>query len=348
MSCQLLPEWHPQDAVLLAWPHADTDWQATLDAIHRVYVDLIKQISRFQHIVLVVHNASVHTSARQMLLSHHIDIQRILFVEAAYNDTWLRDTGPISCQHQEHIELHDFRFNGWGGKFDARLDDLLCQQLFKQSIFSAQHKCHDIYLEGGSIDNDGAGTLLTTSRCLLTSTRNPAMNMVDYATLFAQTFQIERVLWINHGELLGDDTDSHIDMLARFCDQQTIAYSACDDASDVHFASLSNLENELQGLLQADGTPYRLVPLPLPTAKYNQDGHRLPASYANFLIINQAVLVPVYADAMDEVACRRLADCFPDREIIPIEANAIIQQGGSLHCLTMQLPTGSLQLDTKI
>ena len=347
MSCQLLPEWHPQDAVLLAWPHADTDWHTSLDAIHRVYVDLIKQITRFQYVVLVVHNASVRNAAREVLMAHQIALEQILFVEAPYNDTWLRDTGPISCKNQGYIELHDFRFNGWGGKFDARLDDQLCQQLFQQSIFSPHQKRHGIFLEGGSIDTDGIGTLLTTSRCLLTRTRNPAMNRSDYADYFEQTFQIQRTLWINHGELLGDDTDSHIDMLARFCNPQTIAYSACDDASDVHFASLKNLEDELQRLRQTDNTPYRLVPLPLPAAKYNGAGDRLPASYANFLIINQAVLVPVYADAMDEAACQRLADCFPGREVIAIEANAIIQQGGSLHCLTMQLPAGSLQPGAK-
>lgn len=344
MSCRLLPEWHTQDAVLLAWPHADTDWRATLDVIHVVYIEIIKQVTRFQRLVLIVHDATVHEDARQKLSDHQVSIEKVLFVEAPYNDTWLRDTGPISCAtDQGQIQLHDFRFNGWGGKFDARLDDQLCGELFSKTVFVPAHKRHAIFLEGGSIDSDGAGTLLTTSRCLLTTTRNPSMNKADYQRYFAQSFQIERVLWINHGELLGDDTDSHIDMLARFCDLQTIAYSACNDEQDAHFASLKQLEAELRHFRQADGSPYKLVPLPLPQAKHNHAGERLPASYANFLIINQAVLVPVYADAMDDIACRRLAECFPDRDVVPIEANAIIAQGGSLHCLTMQLPAGSLR-----
>lgn len=343
MTCRLLPEWQQQDAILLAWPHADTDWQRTLDAIHAVYIDLIKQITRFQRVVLVVPNSQIHSQAKQALLSNGIVIEKIVFIEAAYNDTWLRDTGPLACMAQDQIELHDFRFNGWGGKFNAQLDDQLCAQLFKHPAFAPQQQSHPIFLEGGSIDTDGAGTLLTTSRCLLTRTRNPAMNRHDYAQLFQRLFQIERVLWIEHGELEGDDTDSHIDMLARFCDPQTIAYTACNDESDTHFASLAQLKTELQALKQNDGAPYTLVPLEIPRAKTNQDGERLPASYANFLIINQAVLVPVYDDEMDGVAMRQLAACFPERDIIAIKANAIIQQGGSLHCLTMQLPSGSLQ-----
>ena len=346
MSCRLIPEWHPQDAILLAWPHADTDWQATLAAIQQTYVAIIKHITRFQRVVLIVPNAIIQAEAETVLRSNSIDNAQIIYVQAPYNDTWLRDTGPISCADDlGQIALHDFRFNGWGGKFDARLDDGLCDALFQQSIFVPRHRHHDIFLEGGSIDADGLGTVMTTSRCLLTPTRNPAMDKQAYADYFAQHFQNQRLLWIEHGELQGDDTDSHIDMLARFCNPQTIAYTACHDARDEHFESLAKLEAQLRSLRQADGQPYTLVPLEIPQAIMNTDGERLPASYANFLIINHAVLVPVYADPMDAIACEKLAACFPDREIIAIEANAIIQQGGSLHCLSMQLPAGSLKLN---
>lgn len=342
MSSRLLPEWSAQDAVLLAWPHTDTDWKDNLADIHRVYCELIKHITRFQRVVLAVASPVVKQDAYTQLQAAHIPLQKIVFVEIPYNDTWLRDTGPITCADDGHLIMHDFRFNGWGGKFNAELDDELVAQLHKQNTFTTELQTHSIFLEGGSIDADGAGSLLTTSRCLLTTTRNPSMSREAYALLFKKSFDIDRVLWIENGELLGDDTDSHIDMLARFCDQTTIVYTACKDKNDVHFESLQQLETELHNLRQANGKPYQLVPLYIPAAQFDDEGERLPASYANFLIINNAVLVPVYNDEMDKDACAKLAACFPGREIIPVQANAIIQQGGSLHCLTMQLPAGSL------
>lgn len=344
MTCHLLPEWSEQDAILLAWPHAGTDWKDNLADIHAVYCELIRQITRFEHVVLAVANSDIQSDAQQQLLAEKIPINKVHFVHSPYNDTWLRDTGPITCVEANKRVMHDFRFNGWGGKFDARLDDALVAQLHKQNVFTAELRAHPIFLEGGSIDVDGTGTLLTTSRCLLTTTRNPAMSRDAYALLFKQAFDIDRVIWIESGELLGDDTDSHIDMLARFCDPHTIAYTACRDQTDVHFPSLQQLENELKTLRQNTGEPYQLIPLYLPAAQYGDEGERLPASYANFLVINQAVLVPVYNDEMDKDACTKLAASFPGREIIPIRANAIIQQGGSLHCLTMQLPAGSVRL----
>ena len=344
MTCRLLPEWSAQDAILLAWPHAGTDWKDNLDDIHAVYREVIRQITRFQHVVLAVANSDIQNDAQQQLLAEKIPIHKIHFVQSPYNDTWLRDTGPITCAEQRKMVMHDFRFNGWGGKFDAHLDDALVAQLHKQNVFTAELHSHPIYLEGGSIDADGAGAILTTSRCLLTTTRNPSMSRDAYALLFKKAFDIDRVIWIESGELLGDDTDSHIDMLARFCDPQTIAYTACRDQNDIHFPSLQQLEYELKTLRQNSGEPYKLIPLYIPAAQYDDDGESLPASYANFLVISQAVLVPVYNDEMDKDACAKLAACFPGREIIPIRANAIIQQGGSLHCLTMQLPAGSVRL----
>jgi len=344
MTCRLLPEWSAQDAILLAWPHNGTDWKDNLPQIHAVYCQLISHITRFQRVVLIVANAEVQHDAEQQLKNAQASLDKIYFAESSYNDTWLRDTGPLTCAADGQLVMHDFRFNGWGGKFDARLDDKLVEALHARQIFSTTLQSHPVFLEGGSIDTDGAGTMLTTSTCLLTPTRNPSMSRDAYALMFKKTFDIDRIFWIDNGELLGDDTDSHIDMLARFCDPATIAYTACRDHNDVHFESLKKLEQELQGLRQINGESYTLVPLYIPAAQYAEDGERLPASYANFLIINNAVLVPTYNDAMDAAACKTLADCFPQREIIPVRANAIIQQGGSLHCLTMQLPAGSLRI----
>jgi len=195
-------------------------------------------------------------------------------------------------------------------------------------------------LEGGSIDSDGQGTLLTTTACLLAPTRNPSLDQAGIESSLAQYLGVQRVLWLRHGRLEGDDTDSHIDMLARFCDPVTLAYSCCDDEADEHFAPLQAMKKELASFRTLAGEPYRLVPLPLPQAIFNAQGRRLPASYANFLIINNAVLVPLYDDHADEIAITNLQRCFPDRQIVGINCLAIIQQYGSLHCLTMQLPQG--------
>lgn len=339
----LLPEWAKQDAVLLAWPHADTDWANNLEAIEGFYLKLVEAISRHEKVVLLVADSALRDVVADKLASHSIDQASIIFVITPYDDTWLRDTGPLSVRHNDRLELHDFRFNGWGGKYDARQDDNICQALATAKIFPAvTHVKHDLIMEGGSIDFDGVQTLLTTRQCLLSSTRNPALREKDYEILFAQLFGVKQVHWVEHSELLGDDTDGHIDMLARFCDTSTIAYTSCTDPHDPQFASLKKLAEELAQLRTLDDRPYDLVPLPVPAARFDSSGQRLPASYANFLIINDAVLVPLYNDGNDQVALRSLAQCFPDREIIGIDASAVIEQFGSLHCLSMQLPAGVL------
>ena len=198
-------------------------------------------------------------------------------------------------------------------------------------------------LEGGAIETDGQGTLLTTEACLLNHNRNPRLDRAAIEMKLREDFGVERILWLSHGHLEGDDTDSHIDTLARFCDPQTIAYVRCDDPEDSHYPSLAAMEEQLKTLRQADGSPYRLIALPWPRPCFDpDDGHRLPATYANFLIINGAVLVPTYADAADAEALATLAEAFPGRDIVPIDCRSVIRQHGSLHCLTMQLPRGTL------
>ena len=337
-------EWAPQDGVLLAWPHAQSDWLPFLARIEQVYYALIFQITRFEDVVLLCNTNELANSVREKLSAHRINLQRVHLLVVEYNDTWLRDSGPITVTKGVKPVNCDFRFNGWGGKFDARLDDRICHALSQQNLFKAHYKPYDLILEGGSIDSDGEGTLLTTRQCLLTETRNPGIQTTDYEIFFAEEFGSQRVIWLQHGELQGDDTDGHVDMLARFCTPDTIAYTSCDRPDDEHYASLRALETELKALRTASGQPYTLVPLPIPQAIHNQTGQRLPASYANFLIINDAVLVPLYDDANDEVVLKRLQACFPDREVIGIMARAIIEQFGSLHCLSMQLPRGVLEL----
>ena len=200
----------------------------------------------------------------------------------------------------------------------------------------------EFVLEGGSIDTDGEGTLLTTTACLLTESRNPQLDQQQIEMRLKTELGVTRILWLQHGFLAGDDTDSHIDMLARFCAPDTIAFMQCDDPGDEHFESLAAMAQELRQFRTRDGQPYRLIGLPLPAAIYNSVGQRLPASYANFLIINDAVLVPQYNDRSDEIVLKRLAACFPDRQMIGIPCRALIEQYGSLHCLSMQFPDGVL------
>ena len=233
----------------------------------------------------------------------------------------------------------DFTFNGWGNKFDARLDDRVTRALAASGMLTAPVETLDFVLEGGGIESDGQGTLLTTERCLLASTRNPHFDKTQIEQKLKTWFGLNRVLWLRHGDLIGDDTDGHIDTIARFCDARTIAYQACDDRNDAHYADLKAMEDELKSLRTPDGQPYRLVPLPLPAPIFDAEGKRLPAGYPNFLILNGAVLVPTYRDANDAIALERLRPCFPDREVIGIDCRALIAQYGSLHCVTMQYPS---------
>jgi agmatine deiminase len=239
--------------------------------------------------------------------------------------------------------LLDFIFNAWGGKFDASLDNQLSAALHRQGLFGTTPLQHiDMVFEGGSIDSDGCGTLLTTTQCLLAETRNPGWTKENIEDRLQQLLGAQRILWLEHGMLMGDDTDSHVDMLARFCSRDTICYTHCDDSHDDHYGPLAKMAEELAEFRQANGNPYRLLPLPWPQAKHAVDGRRLPASYANFLVINDAVIVPTYGDPADEAALQVIGQAFPGREVIGINSLPLIHQSGSIHCATMQLPAGVL------
>ncbi|WP_084387972.1 agmatine deiminase family protein [Kushneria phosphatilytica] len=341
---RMLPEWHPQDAIMLTWPHADSDWSASLPVIESTLEAMAVAISRYQTVLIVVDSSVRKESLTQRLIRLGAERQRLQMVIAASDDTWTRDHGPLAIVREGIPELLDYRFTGWGGKFPAERDNALNQTLAEASIWQAPlHSKQDLVLEGDALETDGQGTLLTTEACLLNPNRNPQYDRHAIEQRLAQDLGIERVLWLRSGHLEGDDTDSHIDTLARFCDTGTIAHVHCDDPSDPHFEALAAMERELQQLRQPDGSPYRLVALPWPRPCFDpDDGHRLPATYANFLIINGAVLVPIHADAADARALQAMATVFPERDIIPIDCRSVIRQHGSLHCLTMQLPQGTL------
>ncbi len=331
-------EWEPQSAVLLAWPHAGTDWAPRLAEVETSYVALIAAIARFERVVLCVANEALRERAGKLLATAGVAVDRIRFVLVEYDDTWLRDSGPVTLLHDGGFRLLDFRFNAWGDKFASSRDDRLVENLHAHGVFkNAQRERVDFALEGGAIETDGAGTLLCTWHCL--RTRHPELGRSEIETRLCETLRQQRVLWLEHGALQGDDTDAHIDTLARFAAPDAIVFQSCDDPSDAHYADLQAMANELATLRTTEGKPYRLFPLPW-ARPILDEGRRLAASYANFLIVNGAVLMPAYGDPADALAAAVLENAFPGRQIVPVPCRPLIWQNGSLHCLTMQLPQG--------
>jgi agmatine/peptidylarginine deiminase len=331
-------EWEPQSAILVAWPHAGTDWAQRLGEVEETYIALIAAITRFQRALVCVADDDVEAYARARLASARVDMDRVQFLAVEYDDTWLRDSGPITLRDGDGFRLLDFRFTGWGGKFEAGRDDRLVEQLDEANTFvNSSRQAIDFALEGGAIETDGAGTLLTTWQCL--HERHPQASREDLSAKLADWLAQERVLWLDHGHLEGDDTDAHIDTLARFAPGDAIVFQACDDPADSHHAELQAMAGEIAALRTRQGHPYRLFPLPWPQPIVDQ-GRRLAASYANFLVIDGAVLLPAYGDEADAAAAGVLAQAFPGREIVQVPCRPLIWQNGSLHCLTMQLPQG--------
>ena len=310
---RLPAEWEPQWGVQLTWPHARTDWAHMLDEITATYEEMAREIRKREE---------------------------LLIVGEPSNDTWARDHGFITlvddCGHARYL---DFCFNGWGEKFAAELDNAINRRLFDDGTFQGEYvDCLDFVLEGGSIESDGKGTLFTTTGCLMAPHRNQPMTQAEIEQRLKRELHVERVLWIDHGNLTGDDTDGHIDTLVRICPDDTLLYVGCDDPADEQYEELRLMEAQLSTFRTMDGKPYQLKKLPMPRPIYH-DGERLPATYANFLIINDAVLCPTYAQPdLDNEAMRIIGEAFPHREIIGIDCRSIIKQHGSLHCCTMQFP----------
>lgn len=334
----ILPaEWYPQSAIQLTWPHEDTDWAPILDEVIPCFVSIAREVIKREKLLIVCVDEQ---AVREQL--GEVDYSRVLFREMETNDTWARDHGGISVFDEEVPCVYDFVFNGWGMKFAANYDNLITRNLFAQSTFSGSVlpvNMQPFVLEGGSIESDGKGTLLTTVECLASVNRNEYLQKEELENYLKEVFGFERILWLENGYLAGDDTDSHVDTLARFCSEDTIAYVQCTEPEDEHFDELQAMEQELQAFTQANGAPYRLIALPM-ADKVEWEGERLPATYANFLIMNGAVLLPFYNTSKDAVAKAALQEAFPDREIVGIDCLPLIKQHGSLHCVTMQYPEG--------
>ncbi|TYO99922.1 agmatine deiminase [Geothermobacter ehrlichii] len=338
-SIRLPAEWERQDGVLIAWPHAATDWADCLDRVEPVFIELARAICARETLLVATPEPE---RVKKRLAQAGIAPDRVRLAKVPTNDTWCRDFGPVTILRETGPQLLDFGFNAWGLKFAADLDNQVTRRLHRLGFFGdTPLSVQGLVLEGGSIETDGAGTLLTTSRCLLNPNRNPHLSRGEIEARLCSQLGIDRVHWLDHGWLAGDDTDAHIDTLARFAPNDTIVHIACDDPQDEHYADLATMAGELARLRTRSGAPYRLLPLPWPRAVYDRN-RRLPASYANFLIINDAVLVPLYDDPADERALEVIAEAYPGREIIGIDARPLITQGGAIHCLTMQLPQGVL------
>ncbi|UNK57437.1 agmatine deiminase family protein [Pseudoxanthomonas daejeonensis] len=331
-------EWEPQSAILIAWPHAGTDWAERLAEVEETYIALVQAITRFQDAWICVADDDLQTYAEARLRSARVDMDRVRFIPFDYDDTWLRDSGPITLREGDGFRLLDFRFTAWGGKFEAGRDDRLVEALSAQGLFGDTPRQRvDFALEGGGIETDGDGTLLTTWHCL--HERHPEAGRDELDSSLRGWLAQDRVLWLDHGYLEGDDTDAHIDTLARFAPHDAIVFQACDDPADSHYLELQAMAAEIAALRTADGRPYRLFPLPW-AAPILDGERRLAASYANFLIVNGAVLMPAYGDPADDRAADVLAEAFPGREIVQVPCRPLIWQNGSLHCITMQLPLG--------
>ena len=333
-------EWVPQSAVQLTWPHKDTDWSPILEEAIVSFVAIAKEITKREKLLIVCANEA---EVRSQLAG--INCQSVIFREVISNDSWARDHGGITVFINGKPVIYDFVFNGWGLKYPAHDDNRITRTLAQQNTFANDVdivNMQPFVLEGGSIETDGQGTLLTTKHCLFSDNRNEYMNQKQIEAYFKEKFGLTRILWLENGYLEGDDTGGHIDTLARFCDVNTIAYVQCADKEYQYYQELKAMENELKTFSTADGSPYRLIPLPMACCSL-YDGRLLPASYANFLIINDAVLLPFYQCETDHIAQKALQEAFPDREIVGIDCCALIKQNGSLHCVTMQYPEGVIE-----
>ena len=339
---RLPAEWEPADAVQLTWPHRGTDWQPFLEEVLCLYEELVVTLAGVCQVLIAAPGDEVG-SIRERFAGRAVSPATLHIYPVDSDDTWARDHGPITVETDAGPCLLDYRFNGWGNKFAAGRDNRITETLFGQGAYpGAQLLQRDLVLEGGAIESDGQGTLLTTTKCLLNPNRNPSLSRQEIEAHLARDLGVSRVLWLEHGALEGDDTDSHVDTLARLCPDGVIAYQACDDEDDVHYDELRAMAAELSTFSDAAGAPYKLVPLPWPAARYDEAGERLPATYANFLVVNGCVLVPTYRDPRDEEALRQVAVAFPHYTVVGLDCLPLIRQHGSLHCITMQLPRGVL------
>lgn len=310
-----IAEWEEQELLMLALPHQNTDWKPYLDEIINSYKEFVKAVSAYEKVLLIAPNEEDFAPFKEF--------KNVEFFKAPTNDTWIRDFGAIDLQKGEKLVSLDFIFNAWGDKYQSELDNAVNSRLFKE-LFKGELLQIPLILEGGSIDCNGKAVMLTTTNCLLNDNRN-GLAKAQLETKLKEIFNLKHIIWLENGFIKGDDTDSHIDTLARFVSVDTIAYCVCEDEEDEHFLPLKKMKQELEK------TGFKLVPLPLPKPIF-YEGKRLGATYANFVFINNALIVPSYDDENDDLVCQRLSKVVKDRDIIKVNARVFLRQNGSLHC----------------
>lgn len=328
---RLPAEWEHQQMIQLVFPHENTDWNDYLSDAIDTFIDIAKNIAKYGKVIIV-------SKKLEQIKKRFPKKRNLTFINLDSDDTWSRDFGGITIEEEKDLKILDFTFNAWGKKFPYEKDNQITKKLKLKGIFKGyKHKTIPFVLEGGAIESNGNGIIMTTTKCLLEKNRNPKLTQKQIEKKLVQYLGAKKILWLNHGALEGDDTDSHIDTLARFISSDTILYQSCDDKDDSHYAELKNMERELKNFTQLNGKPFKLIALPWIDAKFDRED-RLPATYANFLIINGAVLVPIYNDKNDNEALKIFKKSFPKYDIVAINCSTLIRQHGSLHCVTMQYP----------
>lgn len=333
-------EWEQQSAIQLTWPHSGTDWNEYLAEINETYAEMAEAITRYEKLIVV----SPEYESVKKLLAQRLNterMERITFHECPTNDTWARDHGFITLKDKldnKAKKLLDFQFNGWGCKFEASLDNKINKSLHAANVVDGEYSDNnDFILEGGSIESDGKGTVLTTTCCLTAPNRNQPLTQNQIETELKKRLYAQRIIWVNHGRLTGDDTDGHIDTLVRMAPDDTLIYVGCDNPQDEQYTELRLMEEQLKTLRTIEGKPYRLLRLPMPQAMFYEK-ERLPATYANFIVINNAVIYPTYNQPENDTKAEEtLKQAFPGRELIGIDSSIVVRQHGSLHCCSMQL-----------
>ncbi|MGI9104059.1 MAG: agmatine deiminase family protein [Terriglobales bacterium] len=357
LGYRLPAEWEPHAATWLGWPHNRSDWPGKFEPIHWVYAEIVRHLARVERVEIIVNNAAAEERARSILGRANVVSDNVRFHRWRTNRGWTRDFAPLFVRHgsptragRHRVAVVNFHFNAWAKyadwKLDARASDRIVsylklpawRPLYAGARSSSSTKLDAIVLEGGSIDTNGAGLLLTTEECLLSNTqqRNPGLSRNDLERVFADYLGIEKVLWLERG-IAGDDTHGHIDDIARFVAHDTIAAAVESNSADENYAPLRDNLQCLRGMTDQRGRRLNIVELPMPAPVVFR-GRRLPASYANFYIANRLVLVPVFNDRNDRLALNILTDLFPDRDVVPIYCGDLIWGLGAIHCMTMQQP----------
>lgn len=338
-------EWEPHQGTFLGWPHELTDWPGKFAPIPWAFAEIVRNLARAERVFLLVENRQAETRVKTILKKSHANFENVTFLRVPTDRGWMRDSGPICVRNDgdQDVAFTHFSFNGWAKypnhKKDAEVV-VRANKTARRKLFVPEHKGRRVVLEGGSIDVNGLGTLLTTEECLQSKVqeRNPGFSKQDYEEIFRNYLGVNNVLWLKNG-IAGDDTHGHVDDLSRFVDPATVVTIIEENPNDANYAALQENFSLLKSMKDQDGNPLRVETLPMPAPVYFE-GQRLPASYANFYIANQLVLVPVFNDPNDRVALNSLAKLFPGREIAPIYCRDLVLGLGTIHCMTQQLPTG--------